>query len=90
MASCPEATEENCDFIRILEPADYKNNPEIMRKLINEATARGKSVWIRNYRKFMQGVKFDTKSLEEFLNVWPKTMIDVQGEWLISKNILIC
>lgn len=80
MATCPEATEAACRFITILEPGDYKGDPKIMRKLINDSIAHGKSVFIPNYRTVTNGVKFNATSLEENLHVWSETLVDVQGE----------
>lgn len=79
MATCPEATEATCDFIRILDSSDYNKEPQTMRKMANDALAHGKSVLIRNYRSANEGVKFDMASLEEDLHVCPQTLIDVQG-----------
>lgn len=80
MASCPEATEEACKFLRVLTPSDYGGSAETMRKMLNDALAHGKSVLIREYQTVTRGVQFNTRSLEERLNVWSETLIDVQGE----------
>lgn len=80
MARCPEATEEACSFLRVLQPSDYDENPKIMRTMVNDAVAHGKSVLIRDYQKVTRGVQFDSTSLDEHLNVYPEALVDVQGE----------
>lgn len=86
MAECPEASEKTCSFIRILEPDDYNGDEEIMRALIHKSVAHGKSVLIRGYRTVAESVKFNAKSLEKRLNVWPEMLIDTTGK--LSVNIV--
>lgn len=77
MATFPEATEEACDFLTILEPHHYNYNPKQMRQLVSNSAARGKSVLLRNCA--VKGMEFSPMSLEEDLDLPCETVVDVQG-----------
>lgn len=77
MSTFAEATEEACDFVRILEPDDYNGDPKLMRQLISHAVAHGKSVVLRQFA--VNGTDFSAESLSEDLDILCDTVVDVQG-----------
>lgn len=77
MAKSPEATEDACSFVKIINRSDYKTNEEL-RNIIRHFLSRGLVCVLRG--REVAGVTFDMESLQEAFCLDPHMRVDVQGD----------
>lgn len=77
MSQQPEATEDSCPFVKIIQRNDYTDNKHL-RSLIRHYLSRGLVCILRG--REVEGVNFELEDMEEMLCLDRHTRIDVQGE----------